>query len=120
MILMTASEITKRLEDGESPLELSIEKYYRIIKYIKEHNTLEDIIINQSTCALCHIYNTCMKNVSHANRCKRCPIYRRTGTTGCINTPFEDIEAALDDNTDINYFLDCVQEEIEFLESLRE
>jgi hypothetical protein len=81
---MTAEEVEKRLADGEDPLDLSIEKYERLIEA-----NFEDIgawHIDSRSCACCQKYND--------PNCEGCPIAEITGRRICKGISYNDMKNA--------------------------
>ncbi len=103
---MLRSDMIARLDEGESPLELAIEKWYDI--KAGRHNN-----IGPSTCALCYVY--------WRHDCVGCPIYEETGCDGCEHTPYEPFFDHHENCKEENCARcsELAQDEIEFLESLR-
>ena len=66
---MKRQEMLDRLVNGESPIDIAIEKYKGALKGER---------IYSNTCPLCEI---------HIN-CYECPIMLFTGKHGCQNSPF--------------------------------
>ena len=114
---MNFKEMRRRLEEGEDPLELSIEKWKDIVHHLEAINgfseydpSLEDGMDN---CALCYAYNW------GSHECEDCPVYHWTGHRWCCRTPFETYQQALK-MENVSWMLMCAKDELEFLESLRE
>lgn len=64
-----------RLEAGEDPLELSIEKWLDIAAG-------ENVNVGPANCALCHLYLS--------NHCEKCPVFIHTKQRFCQGTPYFD------------------------------
>ena len=111
---MTYEEIFKRLEAGEDPLNLSIEKWEDIVKHLDgitefaEFN--QEVEVGVSNCALCLAYAR--------YKCNGCPVKKATGYGSCDKTPYEDFRQAR-----INQNLEGMRKaaiaELKFLESLK-
>ena len=102
---MDRKEMLARLEKGENPLELAIEKWQDIVEGKGED-------LKTDNCALCELHN---EGKSDSDDCINCPIYQVTGHRYCYNTPYY---------LYINSFgekmlLKRAKEELEFLKSLR-
>ena len=92
---MNRQEMLQRLADGESPLEVSIQKWQDIVDGIGKDDS-------SNNCALCN---------SQDDGCKPCVIFRAVGY-GCSQTPYG---RYTEDKTKEN-----AQAELDFLKSLRE
>jgi len=107
---MNRTEMLKRLEAGEDPLDLSIEKwediYYR--------GTYDEGTFN---CALCEIF--------FSNCCAECVIYQYTDEHACLGTPYEKWYKHQCNTKNHNHTVVCPEcgeialEQIAFLKSLR-
>jgi len=91
-------EMLRRLDDGEDPLEVSIQKWEDIV-----NGTGHDL--HASNCALCHTHPSCIG----------CPIKELTGQEECEGTPYYKYHTAYG-FTDKQ---EAAKEELEFLKSLR-
>ena len=89
---------------------------------IKEGNI---VCLGQNNCPLCHLYwNTSPSTIDGS--CTGCPVFEKTGKTGCQNTPLAMMDNLDFENTDEGYHPDVQQvllkylhlAEIEFLKSL--
>ena len=100
---MKREEMLRRLEAGENPLELSIEKWQDIV----DKKGTEDSYLN---CALCEIYNKGLY------LCPGCPVATKTGSQFCVGTPYADYEKAQIHHKTRKQI--AIQE-LEFLKSLR-
>jgi len=85
---MNREEMLARLERGEDPLHLSLDKWYDLfchlisIHSISEYDpSLQDDSLN---CALCEVHKSC----------RGCPIARYTNALFCRGTPFSDFQLA--------------------------
>jgi len=70
---MNRTEMLERLERGEDPLELSIQKWEDIVNGVGEDE-------GRYNCALCYVY--------YDKDCKGCPVKERTGHDSCDGTPY--------------------------------
>jgi len=105
---MTHEEIKNRLEAGESSLDLSIEKYE---KMIIKHGDYLKIDLGPDNCALCHEY---FRNT----QCKGCPVAGKNPKyVECRCTPYTDMNTARDDK-DEEAFWRCALAELDLLKSL--
>jgi hypothetical protein len=82
--LMEPDEVRRRLSDGEDPLNLSIEKYERLIE--ADFEDIEEKHIGSTSCACCQKYN---------NICEECPIGEITGRMECEGISYYDMRNAL-------------------------
>ena len=112
---MTYVEMIRRLEAGEDPLDLSIEKWEDIVKHLnKIHNfsdyneMLEAGILN---CALCERF--------FCFRCEDCPIETATGQPYCYGTPYVLFRKA-QENRNLEAMRKEAIAELEFLKSLKQ
>jgi hypothetical protein len=115
---MDRKELKKRLENGEDPLELSIEKWEDIVEKNNGQNPMY-----WNNCALCLTFWNA--------DCTGCPVRERTGHDCCEGTPFEALEAHLSEcracerikNGDglklCKDGMEVAKKELEFLKSLR-
>lgn len=121
LIYQYNSELIKRIKEGESPLELSIEKHQNNLNYVIE-KTLDNILLGTQTCALCLVYNpdsySLDEDYVESLDCEKCPVYERSGMTACMNTPYMKIVKA-NRCGNIDAFIKATKDEISFLESLR-
>lgn len=101
-MLLNRKEMLARLEKGEDALELSIEKWQDIVD-----GKGEDLL--SQNCALCEIDGMQTDKNPDLDECRSCIIFKKTGKSNCLGTPYYDIkdekERAL--------------KELEFLKSLR-
>ena len=103
---MNTEEMLKRLQAGESPLEVSIQKWKDIVEGI-------GIDLAQQNCALCQIYY----KYQHCDPCAGCPVELRSGKPKCINTPYSKyVEAKGKNSIEEKMY---AQQELDFLISLR-
>ena len=104
---MNKYEVTRRLDMGDDPLELSIEKWKDILD-----GTGTDEETNN--CALC---------ITHSTTCHSCPVYKKTKLSGCNGSPFSvwhNHKRLCDKGT--TTCSECrriAQDELKFLKSLR-
>ena len=84
---MNHTEMVRRLDDGEDPFDVVIEKWQQIVdKDIKNDGSEDGDLSNN--CAFCHLYfksRVCTLD---------CPIFAKTKVRGCNGTPFKIYEAA--------------------------
>jgi len=115
---MKREDMERRLEEGEDPLELSIEKWKDIING-------DGYDHGSGNCALCSVYYNGPTN------CENCPVCIATGHSNCEETPYDNYEDSLGgDPVTINEarridakrarnMLKVAKKELEFLKSLR-
>ena len=111
---MTREEMLKRLEAGEDPLDLSIEKWADLIEHLNKITNLKEyderLEKGQYNCALCELYLD--------NTCAKCPVKTATGSAECRKTPYRHFWCAW-----ISENLEAMREaaiaELEFLKSLK-
>lgn len=83
---MYREEMVMRLQNGEDPLELSIEKWESLLEQAKtDANEFDGFEFSSSTCALCYIYRYVKNQVD----CGSCPVFEVTNLPYCHNTPYE-------------------------------
>lgn len=116
---MTENECRNRLEDGEDPLELSIEKWEHLVQRISKNGiqNLSYSDYNARSCALCHIF-TYNYNINVIADCEECPVYKSTSQVNCEDTPYYVFTDAILRKNKIEA-LEYAREELEFLKSLR-
>lgn len=68
---MDRQEMLDRLANGESPLDVSIQKWKDIVSDLERGEFLDKINISQKTCALCHIYFS--EDSPIGEDCNNCP-----------------------------------------------
>lgn len=86
----------------------AIRKWERISEITEEEfPILCDEFNPLSTCVLC------LKFIN----CKKCPVHEKTGSKGCINTPYELTEVALNQNY-YDYWKIHSKKEVEFLKKI--
>jgi hypothetical protein len=116
----------------KDPLEASIKKWERNLKIAKEETGKPVQLLDEknlkwrfgesktlftlgaNTCPLCKLY------IGHC--LKLCPVAKRTGLAACNGTPYQKLEPFLVRNkirTVTKGFIKLVEEEVEFLKSLR-
>jgi hypothetical protein len=105
--LMEPDEVKRRLADGEDPLDLSIEKYERLIE--ADFDDIEVRHIDSRSCACCQKYKDPV--------CEGCPIAEITGMTDCRGISYYSVEIAF--NTSIKSFFECVNRVLEELKGIR-
>ena len=103
---MNRKEMLERLAKGESPLELSIQKWRDIVdeKGIDESG---------ENCALCETVKDDMGS------CQNCVIAQAVNDEGCQSTPYYDYCKALDFGEDKKTLRKLAKKELAFLKSLR-
>jgi len=79
---MNREEMLRRLQAGEDPLDLSIEKWQNIVDCVnrirKAREFPEELEQGCGNCALCEAYLGCVD----------CPIRQRTKSISCLGTPY--------------------------------
>jgi exonuclease VII small subunit len=103
---MECEEMENRLEKGEDPLELSIEKWRDIVDG-------KGKCYGPSNCALCHVYGI----IESDEACSECPV-SKVGHPVCVKTPYEDYEDAFTHKNEKN-MQKYARQELAFLISLR-
>lgn len=81
------------------------------------------IVLGSNNCPLCRVY----LDLGHLNKCLQCPIWEKTGVSGCKNTPYWDAFTSWEDwygdprNPVLRklWHIECSRE-IAFLKSLRD
>jgi hypothetical protein len=63
-------------------------------------------------CPLCHLFHSSYRK-DGGEECSGCPVYLKTGETGCSNTPYD--RFAMEDGGD---YKQLAEDELEFLRSL--
>lgn len=108
-----------------SPIKESIYKYEKMYEYVNSKNPSDFIdkpLMRKElgfswdgggSCPLCVSYFD-MNNGD--DPCKNCPIYKKIGFGGCLDTPWED----LNDSSTWGMAIVEIKREIEFLKSLAE
>lgn len=115
------------------PIQESIYKYEKMYEYVRSKNPRDFIdkpLMRKElgfswdggeSCPLCKSYfdmsacqNFDMKNKD--DPCRNCPIYKKIGFGGCLDTPWED----LNDSPTWGMAIVEIKREIEFLKSLAE
>jgi len=85
---MTREEMLARLERGEDPLHLSIDKWYDLFCHLISINSISDydpsLQDDANNCALCEVHKGC----------RGCPIARYMNGRHCLGTPFYDYQLA--------------------------
>jgi len=106
---MNRTEMLQRLEQGECPLEISIDKWQDIV----DGEGGEE---GPRNCALCETYKDVEKSGNNMpNDCVECPVYKKTGEKYCVDTPYTEYDNCYDEDEEAEY----AQEELDFLISLR-
>lgn len=106
-LIMTREEMLKKLDDGEDPLDISIEKWERLIKWMKlnPNEYLDNSWFHAGTCALCEVYQV------RKYGCSKCVI----GVTDCCLNENSTWEQFDDDQT-----VENAQEMFDVLKSAKE
>jgi len=111
---MTYEKVSKRLEAGEDPLDLSIEKWRRVVKHLSGITRFEEydweVEMGVCNCALCIMFAP--------HKCNGCPVKKATGYGKCNKTPYEDFREARIDK-DLKGMQKAAIAELKFLESLK-
>ena len=101
-------------------LKESIEKWKRLTNI----ETMNDINIGPENCALCSLYHIYPHEDYEDKSCISCPVYEKTGYGYCADTPYENVQAILDEWSDDSWdnyrkqFQQAANDEMEFLKSL--
>lgn len=85
--LMTKEEIKRRLEEGENPFDLSIEKYERLL--IADFDGISPDDLNSGSCACCVVHHRL-----NDRKCTGCEIATVTGKSDCIGIPWGHMKMA--------------------------
>jgi hypothetical protein len=109
---MNRGEMLARLEAGEDPLELSIEKWQNIV----DGTAVDDGAFN---CALCEKYYRERHGFSSALFCTKCPVQLKTKRPFCNQTPYRDYVYAIDAGKTTQEQHEAAVAELAFLKSLR-
>lgn len=96
----------------KAALKSSIEKWKTIVLFLEKDRLALAPYADCSTCALCHLYS--VEESGFNPDCTRCPVYYKTGITGCAGTPFDAFYDAHDRGTELR----AARREVRFLESL--
>jgi len=111
---MTREEMLKRLKTGEDPLDLSIEKWERVVKHLSGSTRFKEydrkVEMEASNCALCFVYAR--------YKCNGCPVKKATGYGCCNKTPYESFREARRDQN-LKGMRKAAVAELEFLKSLK-
>ena len=111
---MTREEMLKRLKAGEDPLDLSIEKWNRVVKHLSGITRFEEydweVEMEASNCALCFVYAR--------YKCNGCPVKKATGYGSCNKTPYESFRIARM-GKNLEGMRKAAIAELEFLKSLK-
>lgn len=106
--MMTAQELNCRLAAGEDPLELSIEKWERVILNHYKASTYRTDYIGADNCGLCVAYAKTTPSC-----CEGCPLVKIEGGHCCTrNSLWRDVKRAVSS-------LDFLQAAIAMLEALK-
>ena len=81
---MTKKDVKQRLENGEDPLDLSIEKWESICE-TDDIDTAIGLDEGGDNCALCHVYF--LYRVYSPENCVGCPVYKAANQQYCRGTP---------------------------------
>jgi len=100
---MTPEEMRRRIEAGEDPLELSIQKWQDIVDGTGE-------CFGAYNCALCYIHID--------SYCKGCPI-NEAGHPSCHDTPYYDYRDAKEQGASKEKPLKIAERELHFLKNLK-
>lgn len=86
--MLTAEKVSKLLEDGKKPVDLSIRKWEAGLEEVDTSEEIDMEVLRSlqewPTCALCHVY--------HFGACEDCPVFKKTKMRCCNGTPFEDFD----------------------------
>lgn len=89
--------------------KLSIEKWKFVLAYLESNkNTRELDLPSSTTCGLCS-YSGAVKSA----RCKKCPVFKKTGMYSCYGTPYYEIPISLMPGYSLH--IKAVRNEIDFL-----
>lgn len=124
-------ELTNKFlgESRVSPIQKSIYKYEKMYEYVCSKNPSDFIDTSLMkkelgfnwdscySCPLCESYLDLSKRDERGKPapCINCPVYKKTGVNGCLDTPWE----ALRDSLIWGKALVEIKREIEFLKSLK-
>lgn len=105
-------EMMRRIERGESLIDITIEKW-------KDVANGTGLCLGTLNCALCYVH--------FDNRCKNCIISKFTGLSSCDNTPFREwwihyVSEHYGKDSDTRNCPDCksiAHREVEFLEQVK-
>ena len=99
---MDRKEMLARLEKGEDPLELAIQKWQDIV----EGKGIDHGGVN---CALCKVHEDC----------EDCPVFEKTKEWNCLKTPYIDYRTAVEADKSERILKAIAKREVAFLKSLR-
>ena len=103
----------RRLQAGEDPLDLSIEKWQDIVDCVDRIRQVEEfpkeLEEGEANCALCETYLGC----------EGCPIRERTESRSCLGTPYYRFRMAWHDGAIWTMRL-AAREMLEFLKHLKD
>ena len=109
--------------DTLKALKASIEKW----KANASAESIYEVRLGMTDCPLCMKFHSHITGNRGEPKCNGCPVYAKTGISGCANTPYDDADQAFDewDKADIedeasarSEFIERANEEVAFLESL--
>ena len=106
------TEVAKSLSDKEA-LRYSRLKFERVLKIAKGMKSNDYLYpeFGVNTCPLCAKYF----KEDNKDSCKGCPIYKKTGQSGCEGTPYGDEIVEADT---VEEYIPALQHEIAFLKEL--
>ena len=109
---MKREEMLRRLERGENPLDLSIQKWQDIVDCLQKIRSVqefdEDLEQGRDNCALCETFPDC----------KGCPVYEKTGYPYCAGTECPRFHTAWLGG-DLWTMRDAAEKELNFLRNLQ-
>ena len=109
---MKREEMLRRLERGEDPLDLSIQKWQDIVECLQKIRSVrefdEDLEQGGNNCALCEVFPDC----------EGCPVYEKTGQLLCDGTEYYRFRLAWR-RGDLWTMRDAAEKELNFLRNLQ-
>lgn len=110
---MNRRQMLKLLNEGKSPLEVSIINWEEIVANNgKRIDGIKSGENDSDHCALCNNYFIPFNNgLNQAQRCMGCPVFEVTGQTGCQGTPYAQWVKS--------FSQEAAKEELHFLKSLQ-
>lgn len=109
---MKREEMLRRLERGDDPLDLSIQKWQDIVDCLQKIRSVrefdEDLERGGDNCALCETFPDCTG----------CPVYEKTGCTDCAKTEYYRFRLAWR-RADLWTMRDAAEKELNFLRNLQ-
>ena len=96
--LMTEKEVNERLDRGESPVAISVDKWRRVAKFLEEDGDIFRINIGPSTCALC----VEARFAWNPDDCLRCLYYKHFGQS-CIDDEVNSTYCRFEEEYDSEY-----------------